>query len=63
MDLQAEAAARAAGENPTIIRNQGSLGARDIHLDKFSVSNGGKELIQVAAAHACNRIPTSPADH
>lgn len=48
-DVQAEAAARAAGANPVIVRNQGSLGARDLHLENFSVSNGGKDLIQARA--------------
>ena len=47
LSVQAEAAARAAGENPTIVRNQGSIGARDLHLENFSVSNGGKDLIEV----------------
>ena len=45
--MQAEAAAAAAGAAPTIVRNAGSLGARDLHLENFSVSNGGKELIEV----------------
>ena len=44
---QAEAAARAASANPVIVRNQGSLGAKDVHLENFSVSNGGKDLIEV----------------
>ena len=35
-------------ERPRIVRNAGTLGARDIHLNAFSVSNGGQELLEDA---------------
>jgi len=35
-------------ERPRIIRNAGAMGSRDIHLNCFSVSNGGAELIEDA---------------
>ncbi|GAX81005.1 hypothetical protein CEUSTIGMA_g8440.t1 [Chlamydomonas eustigma] len=41
--VQAEASAR--GHLPEIIRNAGASGCRDIHLEDFNVSNGGKDLI------------------
>lgn len=55
-DLQAEAKAREAGANPVIVRNQGSLGARDLHLENFSVSNGGKDLIQASQKSVCDEL-------
>lgn len=42
---QAEALAHLKGSLPTIIRNQGSAGCRDIHLEDFNISAGGKDLI------------------
>ncbi|KAF8071383.1 ABCF3 [Scenedesmus sp. PABB004] len=42
---QREAAAALAGHKPTIQRNMGGGGARDIHLENFCVSNGGRELV------------------
>jgi ATP-binding cassette, subfamily F, member 3 len=47
--LQAEAASAVAGADPVIARNAGSLGARDLHLEDFSVSNGGPNLIEDAS--------------
>ncbi|KAG1664619.1 hypothetical protein FOA52_004494 [Chlamydomonas sp. UWO 241] len=44
--VQADEAMR--GKAPTIIRNAGSAGCRDIHLEDFNVSNGGKDLIDSA---------------
>lgn len=38
-----------AGADPVIARNAGSLGARDLHLEDFSVSNGGPNLIEDAS--------------
>jgi hypothetical protein len=46
---QAEAASAVAGADPVIARNAGSLGARDLHLEDFSVSNGGPNLIEDAS--------------
>jgi len=43
---QADIAAR--GNVPTIVRNVGGGGCRDLHLENFSVSNGGKDLIEDA---------------
>ncbi|KAG2441206.1 hypothetical protein HYH02_010050 [Chlamydomonas schloesseri] len=45
---QARAAHSLQGDTPTIIRNQGGGGARDVHLENFSLSNGGKELVSDA---------------
>ncbi|KAG2423892.1 hypothetical protein HXX76_014945 [Chlamydomonas incerta] len=45
---QARAAHSLQSENPTIIRNQGAGGSRDVHLENFSLSNGGKELVSDA---------------
>jgi hypothetical protein len=47
--LQAEAASAVAGADPVIVRNAGSIGARDLHLEDFSVSNGGPNLIEDAS--------------
>ena len=47
LHIQVQAAEAAAGAAPVIVRNAGTLGAKDLHLENFSVSNGGKELIQV----------------
>ena len=44
--MQADAAAR--GNLPEIIRNAGAAGCKDIHLDDFNLSNGGKDLISDA---------------
>ncbi|GBF99820.1 ABC transporter F family member, partial [Raphidocelis subcapitata] len=46
----ARAALTQAGGKPTILRNAGGGGSRDVHLEDFSVSNGGKELIEGASA-------------
>jgi ATP-binding cassette subfamily F protein 3 len=46
---QAEAAAHVAGALPTIRRGVAAGGARDIHLENFTVSNGGRELISDAS--------------
>lgn len=35
-------------EKPRIVRNAGAGGSRDIHLQNFSVSNGGAELLEDA---------------
>lgn len=37
-----------AGAAPQVMRNKGSLGSKDLHLENFSVSNGGAELIEVS---------------
>ena len=44
---QAQAAEVSAGAQPVIIRNTGGGGSRDVHLENFSISNGGQELIEV----------------
>jgi hypothetical protein len=44
--LQAQAAEATAGAVPVIVRNTGGGGSRDVHLENFSVSNGGQELIE-----------------
>ena len=36
-----------AGAAPQVQRNKGSMGSKDLHLENFSVSNGGQELIEV----------------
>mmetsp|Transcript_18986 Transcript_18986/g.32470 ORF Transcript_18986/g.32470 Transcript_18986/m.32470 type:complete len:755 (+) Transcript_18986:110-2374(+) len=47
---QSKADAAVKGSIPTIVRNNnGGGGARDLHLDNFNVSNGGKELIEDAS--------------
>lgn len=46
---QAEAASATAGADPVIVRNAGSGGPRDLHLEDFSVSNGGPNLIEDAS--------------
>lgn len=46
-NAQAQASEAAAGAQPVIIRNAGGGGPRDVHLENFSVSNGGQELIEV----------------
>lgn len=51
---QAQAAERAAGATPTIIRNSGGGGSRDVHLENFNLSNGGQDLLEVRC------IPTPP---
>ncbi|KXZ48205.1 hypothetical protein GPECTOR_29g111 [Gonium pectorale] len=45
---QARAEHSLKGDIPTIIRNKGGGGARDVHLENFSLSNGGKELVSDA---------------
>jgi hypothetical protein len=45
--LQAQAAEATAGAVPVIVRNAGGGGSRDVHLENFSVSNGGQDLIEV----------------
>ncbi len=47
LGVQAQAAGVAAGAQPVIMRNTGGGGSRDVHLENFSVSNGGQELIEV----------------
>ena len=37
-----------AGAAPQVMRNKGSIGSKDLHLENFSVSNGGAELIEVS---------------
>ena len=44
--MQAQAAEVAAAAQPVIIRNTGGGGSRDVHLESFSISNGGQELIE-----------------
>ena len=46
-NVQAQAAEMSAGAQPVIIRNTGGGGSRDVHLENFSISNGGQELIEV----------------
>lgn len=36
-----------AGAAPQVQRNKGTMGSKDLHLENFSVSNGGQELIEV----------------
>jgi len=38
-----------AGAEPVIVRNVGAGGVRDLHLEDFSVSNGGPNLIEDAS--------------
>ena len=38
-----------AGAAPQVMRNKGSIGSKDLHLENFSVSNGGAELIEVSS--------------
>ena len=45
---QARAKEALQGHGPVIIRNAGGGGSRDLHLENFSVSNGGRELIEDA---------------
>ena len=45
--LQARAAETMAGAAPQVQRNKGTMGSKDLHLENFSVSNGGQELIEV----------------
>ncbi len=45
--MQARAAETMAGAAPQVQRNKGSMGSKDLHLENFSVSNGGQELIEV----------------
>lgn len=45
---QARAAETMAGAAPQVQRNKGSMGSKDLHLENFSVSNGGQELIEDA---------------
>lgn len=40
-----------AGAAPQVMRNKGSIGSKDLHLENFSVSNGGQELIEVSQSH------------
>ena len=47
--VQAQVEEAVAGEAPQIVRNAGGGGARDLHLEDFSVSNGGPELIENAS--------------
>ncbi|KAL3162625.1 hypothetical protein ABBQ38_008672 [Trebouxia sp. C0009 RCD-2024] len=45
---QARAAETMAGAAPQVQRNKGTMGSKDLHLENFSVSNGGQELIEDA---------------
>lgn len=36
------------GNTAVIVRNRGGYGSKDLHLENFSISNGGKELISDA---------------
>ena len=45
--LQAAAAESSGGHAPVVVRNAGTMGSRDLHLENFSVSNGGQDLIEV----------------
>ncbi|KAK9804716.1 hypothetical protein WJX72_001738 [[Myrmecia] bisecta] len=45
---QARAESATAGAAPVIARNKGSGGSKDLHLENFSVSNGGADLIEDA---------------
>lgn len=47
--MQAQVEQAVAGEAPQIVRNAGGGGARDLHLEDFSVSNGGPDLIENAS--------------
>lgn len=38
-----------AGAAPQVMRGKGSIGSKDLHLENFSVSNGGAELIEVSS--------------
>ena len=49
MSPQAQAESAVAGADPVIARNLGAGGARDFHLEDFSVSNGGPNLIEDAS--------------
>ena len=46
---QAQAQQAVTGEAPRIVRNVGSGGSPDLHLENFSVSNGGPDLIENAS--------------
>ncbi|KAG2491511.1 hypothetical protein HYH03_010088 [Edaphochlamys debaryana] len=46
---QARAAHSLKGDMPEIIRNKGGGGSKDVHLENFSVSNGGKDLVTDAS--------------
>jgi len=46
---QAQAQEAVTGEAPRIVRNLGSGGSPDLHLENFSVSNGGPDLIENAS--------------
>ncbi len=46
---QAQAQEAVQGEAPRIVRNVGSGGSPDLHLENFSVSNGGPDLIENAS--------------
>lgn len=46
-----------AGAAPQVQRNKGTMGSKDLHLENFSVSNGGQELIEVYF------IPLAPVWH
>lgn len=46
---QAQVLAAMKGKKITINRNTGGAAVRDIHLEQFSVSNGGQELISDAS--------------
>ena len=41
-----------AGAAPQVQRNKGTMGSKDLHLENFSVSNGGQELIEVRCTPA-----------
>lgn len=45
---QAAAAESSGGHAPVVVRNAGTMGSRDLHLENFSVSNGGQDLIEDA---------------
>ncbi|KFM22419.1 ABC transporter F family member 3 [Auxenochlorella protothecoides] len=52
---QAQALAAMKGKRVTVLRNAGGTAVRDIHLERFSVSNGGADLIDdatITLAHA-----------
>ena len=58
--MQARAAETMAGAAPQVQRNKGSMGSKDLHLENFSVSNGGQELIEVCqrpVIHARIHLP------
>mmetsp|Transcript_9139 Transcript_9139/g.17183 ORF Transcript_9139/g.17183 Transcript_9139/m.17183 type:complete len:776 (-) Transcript_9139:93-2420(-) len=46
---QSQARTAIKGDCPVIVRDVGGGGAKDLHLDNFSVSNGGKDLIKDAS--------------